>query len=165
MWETHSQAPASKLHHSSKGGGSCCQLALHLLLRLNVKLLTWCLCATFSVNGQPRPIETDQVKHLRKELQGIRDKVNHILDTLEPPAPATTVEPAPTENGQLRFLKCFCRCCVVEKIPNGKHPLCVPVGLFLSRQMLASDTDSFHHSFSLQHNRCEWNRMFITNCH
>ena len=54
-----------------------------------------------TVNGLPRPIETDQVKHLRKELQNIRDRVNHILDTLEPPAPATTVESVPTENGTL----------------------------------------------------------------
>ncbi len=51
------------------------------------------------VNGQPKAIESDQVKYLRKELQGIRDRVNHVLDTLEPPVPVASLEPAPTENG------------------------------------------------------------------
>ncbi|XP_071510524.1 uncharacterized protein [Diadema antillarum] len=40
---------------------------------------------TLFVNGQPRPIEGDQIKNLRKELQTIRNQVNHLLDSLEPP--------------------------------------------------------------------------------
>ncbi len=51
------------------------------------------------VNGKPRPIETNQVKHLRKELQHIRDRVNQILDTLEPPTVPAGLQPLPTENG------------------------------------------------------------------
>ncbi len=41
----------------------------------------------FSVNGQPRPLESDEVKHIRSELQQVRDRVNSLLDRLEPPAP------------------------------------------------------------------------------
>ncbi|XP_076317405.1 protein TFG-like isoform X1 [Tachypleus tridentatus] len=40
---------------------------------------------TIFVNGQPAPLETDELKHIRKELQQIRDKVNQLLDHLEPP--------------------------------------------------------------------------------
>lgn len=40
----------------------------------------------FSVNGQPRPLESNQVKYLRRELIELRDKVNRLLDCLEPPA-------------------------------------------------------------------------------
>lgn len=50
-----------------------------------------------SVNGKPRPLEGEDVKYMRKELQEIRNRVNHLLDTLEPPAPLTskdTVAPA-----------------------------------------------------------------------
>ncbi|XP_022252003.1 protein TFG-like isoform X3 [Limulus polyphemus] len=39
---------------------------------------------TIFVNGQPAPLETDELKHIRKELQQIRDKVNQLLDHLEP---------------------------------------------------------------------------------
>jgi len=35
------------------------------------------------VNGGPRPLDPEEVKHVKKELQGIRDKVNHLLDCLD----------------------------------------------------------------------------------
>lgn len=38
---------------------------------------------TLFVNGQPLPLESDDVKHIRKELQSIRNRVNHLLDHLE----------------------------------------------------------------------------------
>ncbi|KAM5180342.1 protein TFG isoform 1-T1 [Mantella aurantiaca] len=41
---------------------------------------------TLFVNGQPRPLESSQVKHLRRELIELRNKVNRLLDCLEPPA-------------------------------------------------------------------------------
>ena len=37
-----------------------------------------------TVNGQPKPLETDQVKHIKNELQTVRDTVNRLLDRLEP---------------------------------------------------------------------------------
>ncbi|XP_039600785.1 protein TFG [Polypterus senegalus] len=40
---------------------------------------------TLFVNGQPRPLESNQVKYLRRELIELRNKVNRLLDTLEPP--------------------------------------------------------------------------------
>ncbi|XP_031436801.1 LOW QUALITY PROTEIN: protein TFG [Clupea harengus] len=40
---------------------------------------------TLFVNGQPRPLDSCQVKYLRKELIGLRNKVNSLLDSLEPP--------------------------------------------------------------------------------
>ncbi|XP_073470979.1 protein TFG isoform X1 [Aquarana catesbeiana] len=40
---------------------------------------------TLFVNGQPRPLESSQVKHLRRELIELRNKVNRLLDCLEPP--------------------------------------------------------------------------------
>ena len=51
------------------------------------------------VNGQPRPLESSQVKYLRRELIELRNKVNRLLDSLEPPG-----EPGPSssipENGR-----------------------------------------------------------------
>ncbi|XP_062862565.1 protein TFG [Trichomycterus rosablanca] len=41
---------------------------------------------TLFVNGQPRPLESSQVKHLRKELIQLRNRINSLLDSLEPPA-------------------------------------------------------------------------------
>ncbi|XP_072300895.1 protein TFG isoform X2 [Eucyclogobius newberryi] len=41
---------------------------------------------TLFVNGQPRPLESSQVKNLRRELIELRNKVNTLLDSLEPPA-------------------------------------------------------------------------------
>lgn len=56
------------------------------------------------VNGQPRPLESSQVKYLRRELIELRNKVNRLLDSLEPPG-----EPGPStnipENGRLN--PCF----------------------------------------------------------
>ncbi|XP_038621997.1 protein TFG isoform X3 [Tachyglossus aculeatus] len=40
---------------------------------------------TLFVNGQPRPLESSQVKYLRQELIELRNKVNRLLDSLEPP--------------------------------------------------------------------------------
>ncbi|XP_075870670.1 protein TFG [Nelusetta ayraudi] len=40
---------------------------------------------TLFVNGQPRPLESSQVKYLRRELIELRNKVNNLLDSLEPP--------------------------------------------------------------------------------
>ncbi|XP_014343756.1 protein TFG isoform X5 [Latimeria chalumnae] len=40
---------------------------------------------TLFVNGQPRPLESNQVKYLRRELTELRNKVNRLLDSLEPP--------------------------------------------------------------------------------
>ncbi|XP_049583203.1 protein TFG isoform X3 [Syngnathus scovelli] len=48
---------------------------------------------TLFVNGQPRPLESSHVKYLRRELIELRNKVNTLLDTFEPPkelAVATT---------------------------------------------------------------------------
>lgn len=46
---------------------------------------------TLFVNGQPLPLESDDVKHIRKELQSIRNRVNHLLDHLEL-SPAASVD-------------------------------------------------------------------------
>ncbi|XP_068614612.1 protein TFG-like [Brachionichthys hirsutus] len=43
---------------------------------------------TLFVNGQPRPLESSQVKYLRRELIELRNKVNNLLDSLEPPPEA-----------------------------------------------------------------------------
>ena len=43
-----------------------------------------------AVNGKPRPLEGDDLKHIRGELREIRDKVNCLLDTLEPVAVTVT---------------------------------------------------------------------------
>lgn len=50
-----------------------------------------------TVNGQPKPLEGDQVKHLKRELQSIRNQVNSLLDNLEPPQ-AQPVEVTSVEN-------------------------------------------------------------------
>ncbi|XP_074662285.1 protein TFG-like [Tubulanus polymorphus] len=39
---------------------------------------------TIFVNGQPRRLDSDEVKYLRSELRAVRNKVNQILDSLEP---------------------------------------------------------------------------------
>lgn len=52
---------------------------------------------TLFVNGQPQPLESDQVKHLRRELQAIRNQVNSLLDNLEPPQIQQT-DVVPVEN-------------------------------------------------------------------
>lgn len=54
----------------------------HLLLFLH--FVTSLL--TPAVNGQPRPLESSQVKYLRRELIELRNKVNNLLDSLEPPS-------------------------------------------------------------------------------
>lgn len=52
-----------------------------------------------SVNGQPRPLESSQVKYLRRELIELRNKVNNLLDTLEPPTEPSLTATAP-ESGK-----------------------------------------------------------------
>ncbi|CAH1799463.1 unnamed protein product [Owenia fusiformis] len=39
---------------------------------------------TIFVNDIPKPLEDDEIKHMKSELQDIRDRVNHLLDRLEP---------------------------------------------------------------------------------
>uniref|UniRef100_A0AAY4BI08 PB1 domain-containing protein n=1 Tax=Denticeps clupeoides TaxID=299321 RepID=A0AAY4BI08_9TELE len=50
---------------------------------------------TLFVNGHPRPLDSCQVKYLRKELIGLRNKVNSLLDSLEPPTEPAAEAPAP----------------------------------------------------------------------
>ncbi|KAK2508039.1 hypothetical protein MC885_016359 [Smutsia gigantea] len=61
---------------------------------------------TLFVNGQPRPLESSQVKYLRRELIELRNKVNRLLDSLEPPG-----EPGPSssipENGRPSIVYLF----------------------------------------------------------
>ena len=48
----------------------------------------------FSVNGKPEPLQTNEVKHIKKELRQIRDMCNQLLDKLdqrEPHAEDTNV--------------------------------------------------------------------------
>uniref|UniRef100_A0A2K6LTE8 Trafficking from ER to golgi regulator n=1 Tax=Rhinopithecus bieti TaxID=61621 RepID=A0A2K6LTE8_RHIBE len=56
-----------------------------------------------SVNGQPRPLESSQVKYLRRELIELRNKVNRLLDSLEPPGelgPSTNIPENDTVDGR-----------------------------------------------------------------
>ncbi|CAL8322838.1 unnamed protein product [Merluccius merluccius] len=50
---------------------------------------------TLFVNGQPRPLECSQVKYLRRELIELRNKVNSLLDSLEPPTEPGLAATAP----------------------------------------------------------------------
>ncbi|KAM4561146.1 protein TFG isoform 2-T3 [Fundulus diaphanus] len=50
---------------------------------------------TLFVNGQPRPLESSQVKYLRRELIELRNKVNNLLDSLEPPSEPGMTPTAP----------------------------------------------------------------------
>ncbi|KAM9342872.1 protein TFG isoform 2-T2 [Pholidichthys leucotaenia] len=50
---------------------------------------------TLFVNGQPRPLESSQVKYLRRELIELRNKVNTLLDSLEPPTEPGLAATAP----------------------------------------------------------------------
>ncbi|XP_036303440.1 protein TFG isoform X6 [Pipistrellus kuhlii] len=55
------------------------------------------------VNGQPRPLESSQVKYLRRELIELRNKVNRLLDSLEPPGepgPSTSIPENDTMDGR-----------------------------------------------------------------
>ncbi|XP_033111810.1 protein TFG-like [Anneissia japonica] len=62
---------------------------------------------TLFVNGQPRPIESDQVKHIRQELAHIRNKVLQLMDSLEPPSVDKTQAPVvePTHVSELSVPK------------------------------------------------------------
>lgn len=46
----------------------------------------------FLVNGLPRPLESDEVKYIRRELKELRNRINHLLDILEPPATGVSDE-------------------------------------------------------------------------
>lgn len=52
------------------------------------------------MNGQPRPLESSQVKYLRRELIELRKKVNNLLDSLEPPTEPGLTATAP-ESGKM----------------------------------------------------------------
>lgn len=65
-----------------------------------------CIALFFAVNGQPKPLEGVELKCIRKELQEIRDKVNRLLDDLEPKA---TIPNGPdTTGGALIGIVCNC---------------------------------------------------------
>ncbi|XP_040280873.1 protein TFG isoform X1 [Bufo bufo] len=59
---------------------------------------------TLFVNGQPRPLESSQVKYLRRELIELRNKVNRLLDCLEPPTepgiPSSSIPDTETVDGR-----------------------------------------------------------------
>uniref|UniRef100_A0A3Q2YLM9 Trafficking from ER to golgi regulator n=1 Tax=Hippocampus comes TaxID=109280 RepID=A0A3Q2YLM9_HIPCM len=58
---------------------------------------------TLFVNGQPRPLESSHVKYLRRELIELRNKVNTLLDTFEPPKEAdvaATAQESETVDGR-----------------------------------------------------------------
>ena len=73
---------------------------IFILLR-TLLLLIWTyaylvteLNSFFSVNGKPEPLQTNEVKHIKKELRQIRDMCNQLLDKLdqrEPHAEDTNV--------------------------------------------------------------------------
>ena len=46
----------------------------------------------FSVNGKPEPLQTNEVKHIKKELRHIRDTCNRLLDKLDEREPQPTSE-------------------------------------------------------------------------
>lgn len=58
-------------------------------------LLTRTRLLLSAVNGQPRPLESSQVKYLRRELIELRNKVNNLLDSLEPPTETGLAAKAP----------------------------------------------------------------------
>ncbi|MBZ3872451.1 Protein TFG, partial [Sciurus carolinensis] len=58
---------------------------------------------TLFVNGQPRPLESSQVKDLPRELIELQNKVNRLLDSLEPPGepgPSTSIPENDTVDGR-----------------------------------------------------------------
>ncbi len=69
----------------------------------NKELFNFSLSFHFSlsaVNGQPRPLESSQVKYLRRELIELRNKVNNLLDSLEPPTEPGLAATAPDSGEQ-----------------------------------------------------------------
>lgn len=59
-----------------------------------------------TVNGQPRPLESSQVKYLRRELTELRNKVNTLLDSLEPPTEPGLAATAPDSGKYPHTLTC-----------------------------------------------------------
>lgn len=69
----------------------------------------------FTVNGQPRPLESEDVKFIRHELQHIRDRVNHLLDRLEPGPPSGVESIINGEDrGESHFVFLLCYFVMVE---------------------------------------------------
>lgn len=70
------------------------------------------------MNGQPRPLESNQVKYLRRELIELRNKVNRLLDCLEPPAEPELSSNLPESGRQpgneLFGLICRVACCLTK---------------------------------------------------
>lgn len=64
-----------------------------------------------AVNGQPRPLECDQVKQIRGELQQIRDRVNYLLDSLDPRGYGGEAEQDIVADGGVYFTNHKVRCC------------------------------------------------------
>lgn len=59
------------------------------------------------MNGNPAPLQADEVKHIRTELQKIRNQVNQLIDQLEP-RPAMAGARIENEKSMTFFnLKCF----------------------------------------------------------
>lgn len=81
------------------------------------------------VNGQPRPLESSQVKYLRRELIELRNKVNRLLDCLEPPG-----EPGPStsipENGKLSLFYSILMNSSTMFVERGREGVCVWWWLF-----------------------------------
>lgn len=82
-----------------------CVLCLHLLLS--------------TVNGQPRPLESSQVKYLRRELIELRNKVNNLLDSLEPPTEPGVAATAPDSgnHSHAQFISDLFDC--IRTVPLG----------------------------------------------
>ncbi|KAF7657253.1 hypothetical protein LDENG_00029440 [Lucifuga dentata] len=73
---------------------------------------------TLFVNGQPRPLESSQVKYLRRELIEIRNKVNNLLDSLEPPTePGVTATAPDTDSVEAREGKVMAADTTVKQAP------------------------------------------------
>ena len=68
-------------------------LGLHCLLRsICPNTYSFYGIFFFSVNGKPEPLQTNEVKHIKKELRQIRDMCNQLLDKLD------QREPQPGDN-------------------------------------------------------------------
>ncbi|GAB6032535.1 hypothetical protein CHUAL_011428 [Chamberlinius hualienensis] len=52
---------------------------------------------TLFVNGQPRPLQSNEARHIREELRFLRDKILSLMDHLEPAACRALDEPANPE--------------------------------------------------------------------
>lgn len=55
------------------------------------------------MNGHPEPLQSDEVKHIKTELQKIRNQVIHLIDQLEP----RTSPPGSRAEGEKGEWTCF----------------------------------------------------------